>query len=271
MKQLFNIQNEVTGNEQLVLLLQLGKGQAAFAIVNRLTKELVQLKYYAVEEWDVEQAEFFLNEIENDTRSFYDVHLTWGFCKNSLVPVSNYNFENASEVLKALYGSSAVGEEKLITESLPEWQLQNVYAIPQFLLNKVVQKFPTFKYKDFFSLHIAGIKEGSESGTMMIDFDQKLFTIIIEKNSQLKLAQVYEYEAPADVLYYLLKACSQFSLSQQHVQLQLSGLVDKDSSLYKELHQYFINIIFKNTIWQSKDEYPAHFFAKFNDLLLCAS
>jgi hypothetical protein len=52
----------------------------------------------------------------------------------------------------------------------------------------------------------------------------------------------------------------------------LSGLIDKQSALYKELYQYFINIEFSEAGWNmAGTEYPAHFFTSLNDLAQCVS
>ena len=59
-------------------------------------------------------------------------------------------------------------------------------------------------------------------------------------------------------------------MSQYEVQLSISGLVDKDSALYKELYSYFINIEFRNANWTHAD-HPNHFFTHLNDIVKCAS
>jgi hypothetical protein len=91
------------------------------------------------------------------------------------------------------------------------------------------------------------------------------------KDSKLILAQSFPYSTPEDVVYYLLKACQQFSLSQKEVSVHLSGLIDKQSSLFKELYQYFIHPEFREAGWNSGSEFPAHFFTSLNDLAQCAS
>ncbi|HNA96743.1 MAG TPA: DUF3822 domain-containing protein, partial [Chitinophagaceae bacterium] len=64
----------------------------------------------------------------------------------------------------------------------------------------------------------------------------------------------------------------QFSLSQQTVSVRLSGLIDKQSALYKDLYQYFREITFREAGWHTVEpEYPAHFFTSLNDLAPCVS
>ena len=115
------------------------------------------------------------------------------------------------------------------------------------------------------------INSVSEGGSMLIDFRKDDFTMVVTKGSEFLFAQTFDYSTPADVLYYLLKTCQQFSLSQQGLQLQLSGLIDKQSSLCNELYQYFINVEFREANWNVSNKYPAHFFTSLNDLAKCAS
>jgi Protein of unknown function (DUF3822) len=84
------------------------------------------------------------------------------------------------------------------------------------------------------------------------------------------LAQTYSYTAPEDIVYYLLRIVQQFALSAEEVTVILSGLIDKESALYKELYQYFLQIELRSVSWNTGD-YPAHFFSSLNDLARCES
>jgi hypothetical protein len=96
------------------------------------------------------------------------------------------------------------------------------------------------------------------------------------KDTSLLLAQIFSYQKAEDVLYWLLKICRQFSISQEQVILVLSGLIDKQSAVFKELYQYFLNIEFasiENDIQLSGEfeDYPVHFFSSIFKLASCVS
>ena len=96
------------------------------------------------------------------------------------------------------------------------------------------------------------------------------------KNNSLLVTQIFSYAKSEDVLYWLLKICKQFSLPQTEVKVVLSGLIDRQSAVFKELYQYFLNIEFttiENDIQLSGDfdEYPVHFFSSLYKLASCAS
>ena len=80
----------------------------------------------------------------------------------------------------------------------------------------------------------------------------------------------------ADVLYYLLKICSGFSISQKEVKLVLSGFLEKQSLLYRELYNYFVRVSFQQIpdfikLSRSFNEYPAWFFSSLFNLATCVS
>lgn len=148
--------------------------------------------------------------------------------------------------------------------------IQNGYGVPssvhQWLSNKFKQA--TFIQQGDILNSIEGW--AATNSLLLVDFRENDFFVLAVNNKEVILKQVYEYSTPADVLFYLLKICTTFSITQNEANLQLSGLIDKDSALYKELYQYFINISFREASWKAPaNEYPAHFFTSLNDLVLC--
>ena len=90
------------------------------------------------------------------------------------------------------------------------------------------------------------------------------------------MAQTYYYLKPEDVIFNLLKTCNRFSFSQDDVLLKVSGLIERQSALFKELYQFFLRIEFRNapdwgSISTGEVAYPAHYFTTLNDLAQCAS
>ena len=104
-----------------------------------------------------------------------------------------------------------------------------------------------------------------------VAFISNYFRVLVVKGKQILLAQMYTYTAPMDVLYYLLKIGKEFQIDQQEVALVLSGFIDEDSALYKEMYNYFSDVSFKpssvNTL--SETNYPQHFFTSLNNLVAC--
>jgi hypothetical protein len=266
---LFNIENEATGNGHHVLSLRLGGKHASFAITNKSGTELYKLAYYSSEHWDENELLKLYDANPSFKNAFYEVLVSFDFPQSIFVPSSEYNLEDAELLLQT--SGTTNGNENIVSELVPGWQLYNIYAVSKEIQEWVSIKFPMAKCRHQYSLHINNVNAGDPRGNLAVDFRKEMFTVVATSESNLLLAQTFEYTTLEDVLYYLLKICRQFSFSQQVVKLQLSGLIDKQSALYKELYQYFINLEFREAGWKATGEYPAHFFTSLNDLAKCVS
>ena len=124
--------------------------------------------------------------------------------------------------------------------------------------------------QQFAELHLARERAKNIKWRAIETLDSQLetFEAAISKRG----ANVMWAEDAQEALDIILKVCQENNLSQEQVKLSLSGLIEKQSVLFKELYQYFIHVEFRNAGWQLPgNEYPAHFFTSLNDLARCAS
>ena len=272
-KQLFHISaGEVKESLQPVLSIRVGEKHCCFSITDFLSKELKQLAYYSAEEMNND----FLNELfavhEELNTAFYQVLICYDYPESCLVAFKEYKHSDAGLLLNTMFGLN--GTSAIISESIAEWQLYNVYAVPVNVHDWMTKKFPAGKYWHQYTLSIKNSQPASEGGSLLVDIRKDDFTLLATANNKILLAQTFLYSTPDDIIYYLLKVCQQFDLSQQKVHIGLSGLVDQQSALYRELHQFFLQVAFRKTDWivpvSDKNETPAHFFTSLNDLSACA-
>ncbi len=269
MKQLFHIENDRSVNDQQVLSLRLGERHGCFAISNKSGSELYQLAYCTTDGWNEKELTAFITAYPSLNNSFHQVLTGFDSPQSIIIPKEKYQQEEARLILNVMGGKGS--NAYLISELIPEWQLDNVYAISLDMHEWLGKKFPSATFRHQYSLGIKNINAATMNGSLLVDIRKNDFTVMAAKSSTFLLAQTFEYSTPDDVLYFLLKICQQFSLSPQDIQLHLSGLIDQQSSLYKELYQYFIHVQFRDANWKTETEYPAHFFTSLNDLAQCAS
>jgi hypothetical protein len=271
LKQLFHIENSHPDNAQQILSLRLGEKHAGFAITDKTGNECYQLTYCSSDDsgWNENELSVFFAAYPVLDKSFYEVLVVYDHPRDIIIPSVGLKQEEAGPLLNI---TGNPGDRSItITEMIPGWQLYNVFSLSTATRECVERKFPAAKTWHQYSLGIKNIAAGNDNGTIQVDFRKDDFTVLVARQGNFLLARAFDYSTPEDVIYYLLKTCRQFSLSQQEVTLRLSGLVDKNSALYKELYQYFIHVEFRNASWHLNSEYPAHFFTSFNDLARCAS
>ena len=269
MKKIFQIKEERSGDLiQPMLQIRAGENHFSAAITDHASGELERLVYYLDPEGiSVGALREVIDQEIAAAISFYQVIICYDFPGHALVPSNGFRQEEAS-----LFQPAATPASVVITESIPEWQLYNVYPVPVELHQYFNSRFPTAQYRNQFTAGLKKLELSSREGSLLIDIRHHDFSVMAAKAGKLLLAQTYEYSVPDDIIYYLLRICRQFELSQQEVVLNLSGLIDQDSALYKELFQYFIHLGFRDSSWKGLGrDFPAHFFTSLNDIEQCVS
>ncbi len=266
MKRVFQIEPvNLAGLIQPVLLMRAGERHFAAAIADQATSQLHQLVYYYEEEGlTAEQVREILEQEGMAGLPFYKVKCGYDFPGQSLLSMAGYRQDEAGHWKQA--------GMLLITEQLPEWQLYNIYPVPAELHSVLNARFPSIEFRNQFSAGLKQLDAARSGGTIQLDIRHADFALWAARDGKLLLSHSSEYQVPDDIIYYLLRICRQFELSQEEVLLEISGLIDRDSALYKELYQYFLQIRFREPSWKhAGTDYPAHFFTSLNDINQCVS
>lgn len=276
MKQIYNIEKESNGYEgEQVLSLRIGEKHLGFAISTGLDKasnELLRLVWYAGEQsWNHELEELYIAHPELKA-NFSKVLVAYDHPQSVLVPPASFTGDDRL-LLEMMYGIN--GSHSIIAQDISGWQLKNLFAIPSVVKEWATRHFPEAHFYHSYSIGIRLIDNTAMEGSLLVDFRNNDFVVVASKGNRLLMAQTFSYTTPDDVLYYLVKICTEFSFTQQQVKIAVTGLIEKESNLYRELLQYFLNIRFREPTWslpvKEDDNYPPHFFTSLNDLALCES
>jgi len=187
----------------------------------------------------------------------------------ALVAPQQY-FKDDFALLKTVEG---LPSQSYLSDRITEWQMVTTYSIPETMYNQLLARYP---HTRFFHIYTPSIRvyNGSVAEQQIdLHFSTRQFRVLVRKNSTLQLVQTYEYRIPLDVVYYLLKICEELQLDQSKLFLVISGLVDKDSALYAELYNYFLNIQFAPAPGISVPDHghPHYYFTSLYNLATCGS
>lgn len=267
MKQLFLIENPIEQAVPKVLSVQIGPAFAAYAVTDRAGNRLEELGYYLTDRWDAGSLEAFFAGRPAFEQSYYEVLVAYDFPESSLVPALEYRHEEAGNLAAGLFGRASAANT--VAEAVRVKDLYNVYSVPQDIMEVVKSRFPAAKTRHQYSVLLEkAVSPGDD--TILLDIRDSEFSLLLTRQGSILLAQTYSYSSPEDVLYYLVRAAQAFDVSREQCRLMVSGLIDQQSSLYKELYLYFIGISFRDATWSHR-EYPLHFFTTLNDIARCAS
>ncbi len=271
-KQVYHIiSRKKAESTQQVLSIRIGERHFGFAITSANADELYKLTWYT----DTEMDELALMEIywkHPELRLSYEhIFICYDYPQSVMIPLNQYKQEDAKLMLQTMFGIS--GRDAVVNEPVPGWQIFNVYAVPKEVYDWAYQQFPTSNYWHTYTIGIRNSVVTDFEGSLEVDFRSDDFSLVVTRGNKLLLTQTFPYSTPADFIYYLLDTCRQFSFSQETVRIYLSGLIDKESTLYMELHQYFLHVHFRVSEWQIATDdsqlYPPHFFTSLNDLAKC--
>jgi len=252
-----------------ILLLIAGTRHCSFAVMNYVSKELVEFGYFTAQD----EADYlkFLEETGLMNNRYYQTAVGYDANESVQIPSVVYKNEAGQLHLDTLYGKAI--HTNIVSENLPALNLYNIYRLPVSLHSLISRKFLTGKFWHLYTIILKNFSS-DPAGSIFIDFKTDEFSVVALKANKLLLCKTFAYTAPEDVLFYLLKCCQQLNLSQQQVQLSLAGLIEKDSALYRELYKYFINLEFDSLSNEIKlatalKIHPPHFYSSISKLAAC--
>jgi hypothetical protein len=237
------------------------------------------IRYYQFEHIKDKPLEELINEIIEEDDLFLkqtgEFFLVYNFEDSSLVPDKYFSIDTNKELTELVYGNLEKGF--IFSEKIPWWELQNIYRVPTAVHNLLQQKFRDAKHWHAYSLLLKShkmftVKEGQDLLKVIFYADKIIITIF--KAGQLQFIQTFIYYDVKDVLFHLLNCCKQFDINTEELQLEVSGLIDKHSTLFRELLKYFIHISFEEIgdtikITDALNEYPLHYFSSLLKMAVC--
>lgn len=256
-----------------VLLMEIGERDCSFGIMHHASRIIYEYAYYKADISDDDLLRKIFEKYELLRSSFYRTAIAWYIPECILIPNKFYDHQQSKILLDGVFGKDAT---VAISESLPEWQINTAYQVSAIDHETINRHYTTGNFWHHYSVTLKNKINNPANGSLTVDFKTDSFSVVAVRNNVLLLAQIFSYTSAADVLYYLLKICRQYSILQHEVNVGLSGLIDKQSAVFKELYQYFINIQFaplENRVQLSEvfNGYPDHYFTSLSRLTACVS
>ena len=265
MKTVFSIGNDVSGAD--TLLLEIGEDYCCYAMLDSSSKSFHLIRYFTFDDFESE-AKF--GEVLNGLvgKEFKKVVICSAYAHALLVPQKIFKTNDRFE--SVIYNTPGHSQ---FSDAVVERQMVNSYSIPTSLHDRILDQFSSVVFFHAYTPTLKIYNGFVAADQVDIHFTTQNFRILVKKEQQVHLAQTYSYKTPLDVVYYLLKICYEFNLEQSEVFLIVSGLIDQDSAMYNELHNYFLNIHFAQApaFTLPQNEYPHYYFTSLYNLAACVS
>ncbi len=201
-----------------------------------------------------------------------NVYVCYDFKETTLLPAGMYKENMLAEILNVIFPVN--NRASNFAELIKGLEIAVAYQVDNRIESVINQQFPSADLQHSLALRLPSLVATQDLFYCIVY--QYSIRVILFKNGELQIAQLFDYATPTDVAYHLLNACTQHGISPEQVTLTLSGLIDKKSNLYDELYRYFMTIELSQNdadveIAQAITQYPEHFFSHLISLGKCVS
>lgn len=206
--------------------------------------------------------EAVLNTVNMFNQKFKKTDIIWNFPESIITPPEYFKRETNGQMLDMVFGDKVNMEHQ--SEFMYQFNLHNVYRIPVQLYKLFKNKFPAAHFSHEYSVLAASRNEKGNLAYAV--FYNGHFSLLLLKDRKLQLVSNLPFHTPEDAAWQLLNACSQNGIEAGKVQLLLSGMIEMESALYKELYKYFTEIKMDGLPagFNCRDcfgKHPVHFFS----------
>ena len=144
-------------------------------------------------------------------------------------------------MLQLVYGD--IAERSIKSDLMYKYNLYNIYGVPAGVFSLINAKFPTAIHTHEYSVLPDIIKPGGNH--LYCIFGNSYINVMLIKDHKLQVIQHFYYQSAEDAVYYLLNICQVYDATTADVMVHLSGMIEKESILYREVYKYFLNIEFE--------------------------
>lgn len=203
------------------------------------------------------------------SKKFRKVCVVYSFPQSVLIPFSIYNPERNQTVMNMMFGD-VEANELILTDDIANQSMYNCYRLAPAILEMVKSQFPNATFFHQYS-HLLK-KTVAENDRMRVIFYSQKIVVNLRKEAKDVLVNTFNYTAAQDVSYILLTICQQFGV--KNIQIQISGLIEENSVLYKEIYKYFDDIELSGfregyQYDQGITALPSHYFTHIFDIDSC--
>ncbi len=273
---IYNGDNEHFLNKDDILILEVGKSHIALVLVN--TNKIIngfELFTFVENEATVDKLFTAIGNTSRFLNHSFDsvkIYINHELCLP--VPSDKFSKGVSNDYLNMIFGFD---NHSTVHTDLIEIQPQLVclYRVSQELLDLLIPRFTNIEIKHTWTnilKTITTLTGMSSLPFIYVQFYNTYFITAVVKDGILQLIQNFIYENPEDVLYQLLNVAAQHQLDTNIVEVRVCGVLDPNYKLYRELSNYFKNIVSEKIdptySLINVNDYPGHYFTPFFNLAL---
>lgn len=195
------------------------------------------------------------------SKKFKKVCVCYSFRESVLIPFSLYDRQKDSTLMNMMFGDLN-SNQTILTDVVTDESLYNTYRVSSAISEVIQNQFTDASNTHQYTLLLKRSAEETDH-LSVIFYTQKVIVRLI-KDGRCQLVNTFNYQTPEDVSYVLLNICDQFKIENAH--LIISGLLEENSPLYKEVYKYFNEIelatLSEGSLYSEEiTKFPSHYFS----------
>jgi Protein of unknown function (DUF3822) len=244
MKTLFEILPEKFEPEAYTLICDVSQDTFAFALKNEEQKRFEGVAIYQFQH-DLQlkdQGKNLGNILHKHSileGSFKRVITLYSYPECVLMPFELYHSQENKNVLKLIYGDMDM-HTAVLTDIITDQRMYSIYRVPATVMNMFQTQYGDCKNQHLYTVLLKQFLPKEDK--MLVFFFPGNIIVKLNKGGKTGLINSYQYSTPTDIAYMLLNICRQAQV--ENIPLEIGGLIEKDSVLFKELYKYFHDIYF---------------------------
>ncbi|MDZ4204858.1 MAG: DUF3822 family protein [Bacteroidales bacterium] len=272
-------------SEDYILSIRILPDGFSFAVLNKSTNKYIALESYTYTHKSRRGQVFvsasylsWLNKILGKQpllhQHFSEIVILVGDTPFTLIPPALFSAANQEIYLR--FNHPVANHEKIFSDILDTPELVITYSMPVLLSDWISSCFPGAKRFHITRSLIRSIytrfKGEKSHDRVFVNIRTSSFDLVVLRKVQIYYCNTFHYEAPSDLLYYLLFVFEQLHLDTDALLLTLLGDADPNSEMYELLSKYVQSIDFltPHNYFSYSHEIPHTSLHKFYDLLNAA-
>lgn len=196
----------------------------------------------------LEEIKTIFKEDKNLQYDFKEVNVIHQNSLNSIVP--NEYFDKTLLLKYLDFNIRTLKTDFAAFDKLNGIEANNIYIPYVNINNYLFQHFGEFTYKHHISSYIEKLLQldrDKKDESIYVNVSKNSFDLVVLKNKELILSNIFNYNNKEDFLYYILFIAEQLELDINKIQIYFSGKIHRDNDIYKLCCKYLKNISFLNS------------------------
>ena len=163
----------------------------------------------------------------------------------TLVPLRLYDPEQKKTYLQHL--RALKDDDSIAVNMLSGIGANLVYAVSDPIYKMLLSYFPSGKFYHGFAPILMGYRRSMEhqhGSQIFLNVKENLLQLVLFDGNKLQFCNSFPFQTSKDFIYFVMLIFDQFKLKPESTAVHLSGLIERDSEIYKHLYRYIRHINF---------------------------